>query len=156
MDYLYDRALTDFNYPIPGVVIVDIDGTLADNTGVRNPFDESRVLFDKEYPIVTRWVRNLNWYYAIYIVTGRHNTCGQDTMHWLKEHNISYDRLYMRKAGDNRSDTVVKYEILNEILDSGVGLKDILFVIDDRPKVIRMWKQAGLTVYPARGAVEEF
>ena len=32
----------------------------------------------------------------------------------------------------------------------------IAFVIDDRPSVIRMWRENGLSVIPVRGACEEF
>lgn len=138
-------------------IIVDIDGTLADHEGVRSPFDESRVFFDKPVPAVIKWVQELSKDHNILIVSGRHETCAPDTILWLENHNVPFDGLFMRGAKDNRSDTVVKYEILRQIIDDeGIPLSDIEFVLDDRPKVINMWRQSGLTVYPVRGAIEDF
>jgi predicted kinase len=53
----------------------------------------------------------------------------------------------MRKGGDHRSDVIVKSEILDEILARG---HDIAFVVDDRPRVVEMWRQRGLTCLQCR------
>ncbi|MCK9369791.1 hypothetical protein M0R04_07795 [Candidatus Dojkabacteria bacterium] len=48
----------------------------------------------------------------------------------------------MRKAGDNRDDTIVKREIFeNEIKDKHY----IKYVLDDRRKVVAMRRDLGLT-----------
>lgn len=138
------------------IVIVDIDGTLANHEQIRSPHNESMVLWDREYPVVCEWVRNLSQFYSIVVVSGRHCSCGKDTVKWLEQHNIVFDHLLMRNSGDNRPDNLVKQDILSGILRCGVLKSQIQFVIDDRPKVIRMWKENGLTVYPVRGQVEEF
>src|SRR3546814_18462244 len=49
----------------------------------------------------------------------------------------------MRAAGDFRPDTEVKRELLHAVQNQGY---DVRFVVDDRPSVIRMWKEEGLTV----------
>lgn len=151
------RQLVFKNVP---TVLVDVDGTLADCDGVRSPYDESRVGEDKVYPVIAHWVRMLTFEdpgpkYQVIIVSGRHETCGPDTEDWLARNVIPYDGLLMRNRGDQRSDTIVKQELLELILKY-VAKENIIFVIDDRPKVIRMWKENGLMVIPARGEVEEF
>jgi predicted kinase len=171
------------------IVLVDVDGTLADCTDIRSPFDESKVHLDKPHKVVCQWVRNLvHWTgycvecfksipytasdgfvpgdcvcteptaapeYSVVIVSGRHDTCGDSTVRWLMSNGITFDHIFMRRGGDNRPDTIIKQEILDAILKY-VEKEQIAFVIDDRPKVIQMWKDNGLTVYPARGAVEPF
>lgn len=52
---------------------------------------------------------------------------------------------------DRRDDTVVKKEILDLL-----PKERIAFVIDDRPRVVRMWKENGLRVIPVAGQCEEF
>lgn len=141
------------------IVIVDVDGTLADHEGVRGPFDEHKVHLDKPYEVVVQWVRNLVHHdehetYQVIVVSGRSTVCALSTDLWLRG-RISYSALFMRNRGDRRPDTEVKQEILSALL-TVVPKEQIAFVIDDRPKVIKMWKNNGLTVYPARGAVEDF
>ena len=47
----------------------------------------------------------------------------------------------MRKEGDNRPDEVVKEEIFNENIRGNYSVR---FVLDDRSKVVDMWRQLGL------------
>ena len=136
--------------PNAPVVMCDIDGTLADHNGVRGPFDESKVLLDNVHTVVADWVRALYPHYNIVIVSGRHDTCGEDTVAWLEGHKIPFDHILMRAGGDNRSDFIIKKEILTEML-SVLSQGQIAFVLDDRPQVVRMWRDNGLKVYPVAG-----
>jgi len=134
-------------------ILCDIDGTLADHTGVRSPFDESKVLLDGVHEVVANWVRALYPHYNIIIVSGRHAGCCPDTVDWLNGYKIPFDFIVMRSAGDNRSDAIIKPELLSEILTT-VRKDEIAWVIDDRPRVIRAWKEVGLKVYPVAGTTE--
>lgn len=59
-------------------------------------------------------------------------------------HKIPYDLLLMRKDGDNRKDSVIKYELLvNEIIPNYY----VKWVFDDRKQVVDMWRQAWLRCY---------
>jgi len=132
-------------------ILVDVDGTVADCFGgdyehpIRNPFDESRVLLDKPWESVIEMVRQLYPTHNVCVVSGRHDGCGDDTCDWLEMHAVPYDHILMRYSGDNRSDAVVKQEILNE-LAAVVGLENIVEVLDDRPRVCDMWRSNGLKV----------
>lgn len=132
-------------------VIVDVDGTVADHTNNRSPFDESKVIGDNVQEVIAGWVRELSKHYNICIVSGRHDSCGDDTWDWLELYGIPFDCILMRYSADYRSDTIVKKEILDEIR-AAVG-DGIAFALDDRPRVIRMWKENGITAYPVRGWV---
>ncbi len=89
--------------------------------------------------------------YYILIVSGRPmDTCGIATEDWLLKQQVPYRHLFMRDNGDSRDDTIVKHEIA-ELLP----LERIAYVIDDRPKVLRMWQSLGLTTL-AVGDLKEF
>lgn len=83
--------------------------------------------------------------YEIIVVSGRpDDECGIKTEDWLRQHEVPYDHLFMRKGGDFREDTIIKKEIL-ELLPK----KDIAFVVDDRDSVVAMWRNEGLTCLQA-------
>lgn len=146
------------------IIIVDVDGTLANCDGIRSPYDESLVHLDTTHDVICEWVRNLVYQeghpfhieYQVIIVSGRSTLCASSTHKWLVGNNIPHSAVFMRNRGDRRPDTTVKQEILDGILYCGAPKEQIAFVIDDRPSVIEMWKANGLTVYPARGKVESF
>lgn len=138
------------------IILCDIDGTLANSDGIRSPYDESKVFLDAPYFVICSWLDELAKDHTIVLVSGRHASCGPDTIKWLEYFVVPYDHLLMRNSGDNRPDTVVKQELLEGMYKCGVTKDQIKFVLDDRPKVIDMWRSNGLTVYPVRGQVEEF
>jgi predicted kinase len=154
--YFERQMLKDggFTPRLPGCpwALVDIDGTVA-KKGNRGQFDETKVLLDDVYEVVAAWVCALYPAYNICIVSGRHDFCGDDTCEWLSGNGIPFDKILMRYSGDNRSDVIVKKEILDE-LAAVVGKENIAFVLDDRPKVQRMWRENGIKVYPVRGTTE--
>jgi predicted kinase len=44
------------------IVICDVDGTLANNTKGRSPYDETQVHRDEPYEVIVKWVNNLSHY----------------------------------------------------------------------------------------------
>lgn len=133
------------------VVIVDMDGTLADISW-RKPFDCKLIPNDPVRQGVATTVYNLYHAQNMYvcIVSGRQiGNAGQLTVDWLVKHEIPYHRIFMRNTGDNRDDTIVKKEILDKI-----GVDRVSFAIDDRPKVIRMWRENGIKTYDVGNGVE--
>jgi uncharacterized HAD superfamily protein len=77
------------------------------------------------------------------IVSGRSDDYKEQTVKWLCEHEIFYDKIYMRKYKDHRDDAVVKGEIADEIEKT----HNILGVFDDRQRVVNMWVQRGIWVF---------
>jgi predicted kinase len=147
---------------LPGAkwVLVDVDGTVAEMGEHRGPFEETKVLLDNPRETVCDWVRAIYPHYNVCVVSGRHDFCGDDTCEWLDGHGVPFDRILMRYSGDNRGDDLVKKEILDELV-SVIGEGMISFILDDRPRVVRMWRNdpearvnhshGRLTVYPVRG-----
>jgi hypothetical protein len=133
-------------------LIVDLDGTLAD-IRVRLMHLQGKKKdwrsFNKsiETDDLHEWCREiiLRFHpdYKILLVSGRTDDLRSQTLDWLKRYRIPFDRLFMRRARDMRPDQVIKEEIFTQ------NIKDqyeILFVLDDRRKVVDMWRSLGLTV----------
>lgn len=132
-------------------VVVDLDGTLADLTH-RLHFIKSdpkdwdsffaAVGKDDENEWCSRLMEALVMYgYDVVIVSARPERCFAATEQWLKERQISYHKLCLvRKDGDHAPD-----DHLKEIWLKAYGLPmNIEFVIDDRKRVVDMWRNNGL------------
>ncbi|QAY80406.1 AAA family ATPase [Sphingosinicella sp. BN140058] len=80
---------------------------------------------------------------AVLIVTARpeREDWSRMTLDSLQLHDIPYTAIYMRGEGDMRPDHQVKADILQRILDDGY---EPLLVVDDRPSVVRMWREHGI------------
>lgn len=120
-------------------IIVDIDGTVA-HMGDRLAYDWSKVSEDTPHGDILELVNVLGNTYNIIFVSWRDSVCYEDTEKWLNKHVKHVYSLRMRAIGDNRKDSVVKYEILQEIIKEYY----IPFVFDDRDQVVKMWREAWL------------
>jgi len=131
------------------LVIFDIDGTLADISErahhVRtkpknwNAFNAGMAQ-DKA---IHSMVRLCNILYAsgihIVLCSGRNEKNRPETVEWLSRQGVNYHELLLRKDEDFRSDAIVKREILGTLDKSNV-----LFVVEDRSRVVEMWRSEGL------------
>lgn len=132
----------------PKAFMVDIDGTLAHMNGKRGPYDWARVGEDDLDLVVSNIVKVMgNEIYPI-IMSGRDGSCYDETEDWLMNHDIYWQELFMRPAGDQRADNVVKAELFDTYIRDNY---DVQFVIDDRWQVCRMWLQMGLKVLNVSG-----
>ncbi len=127
---------------LPRAWIFDIDGTLASHEGIRSPYEWKRVGEDTLHrPVKTL----LDLIHAsgdeVLIVSGRDGECRPETEEWLTRHWILYRELFMRPAGDNRNDAIIKQEILH---DQIAPHYNVLGVFDDRDRVVEMWRSVGL------------
>lgn len=137
-------------------IIVDIDGTIADidhrvyllkeNTGSKESKDwrTFHALADSDKPIheVIDLVRAMHERgYTIHLATGRADDQREQTARWLNKHWVPFHTLHMRKAGDWRSDAIVKREFFSPQV-----LHRVAFVLEDRKSVTKMWRDLGLRV----------
>jgi predicted kinase len=130
-------------------ILVDIDGTAAHMGDRRGPFDWLKVGLDEPDKAVRAIVNA--WFDTgrdVIFFSGRDGVSYGATADWLEANNFDYDYLYMREAGDMRPDDLVKYEMFNEHIRHNFN---IVAVIDDRAKVVRMWKRLGLKVFNVAG-----
>jgi hypothetical protein len=76
-------------------------------------------------------------------MSGRDEGAGRAiTEEWLHKHAaVPVTYLYMRPAGDTRPDEIVKRELYFQHVDMAYNVE---FVLDDRNKVVDMWRELGL------------
>jgi predicted kinase len=137
---------------LPDCYLVDIDGTLALDRG-RSPFAWDRVGEDALNLTVAQTIAKLGKDSQIVLLSGRSSVCYDLTVNWLKEYKINYRDLLMRPIDDQRSDEILKSELYYfHIRDR----YNVIAVIDDRPKVCRMWRSLGLSVFQVGNPDYEF
>ena len=150
--------------PAAGIVICDLDGTLAnidhrlhfvadqpkDWAGFFGAISEDSLNTDVANNVSACIGDGTHLFY----VSGRSEQCRAVTEQWLFRHYMDqHQALFMRRDGDHRPDTVVKQEILDRCFPQPLR-SQIQMVFDDRPSVIRMWREAGLPVTDCGKGVE--
>jgi len=85
----------------PRAIICDIDGTLA-HIGERSPYDWHRVGEDTLDQVVIDILRHFNDR-VIILVSGRDESCRNETQQWLSDNKVPFQHLYMRPEKDNKS-----------------------------------------------------
>lgn len=126
----------------PKAVILDIDGTIADMAGGRSPYEWSKVGQDKPRQFIIDIAKGLDAQgYTILAVSGRDAVCYDETKAWLEENEVPHFYLFMREEGDTRKDTIVKEEIFWDLIAEHWN---VVGVLDDRPCVLRTWRELGI------------
>lgn len=132
-----------FSSHLRSAIIVDIDGTVARHWN-RSPYDYSKVADDKAIEDVVEVVTALSADYVVVFVSGRDDSCENDTRDWLEYHmGLGDAPLFMRKSGDQRPDWIVKNEIYDEFVIQNFR---IVMVFDDRDQVVHHLRRRGITV----------
>ena len=140
-------------------VIFYLDGTLADIT-IRKElatksngkldwdvfFDPSNIKLDVPNEPVVKMAQMLAFYgFNIIIFSGRTDKTKYSTRSWLAHNGIPFQKLVMRDSKINHytPDDILK----KDMLDKYVDINDVFLVVDDRNKVVKMWRSLGLTVF---------
>ncbi len=142
------------------IIICDIDGTLADLTHRRHHVLGEKKDWDSFFEAMdtdplrqsTKDILDSDEMddCTMVIVSGRPEKYRERTEDWLERHGLDGYPLIMREDHDKREDTIVK----KEIFDKYLSRYKIKCVIDDRPSVIRMWRDNGMEVIDVGDGVE--
>lgn len=134
---------------IEEIVIFDIDGTLADVSErihhVKKKPKNWNAFFQgmAQDKAIHSMVRLCNVLYEsgikILLCSGRSEEHRPQTVQWLAQQGVNYHELILRPDGDKRTDTIVKREML-----AGIDRSKVLFVVEDRSRVVEMWRSEGL------------
>jgi len=148
-------------------IIVDIDGTLAncehrlhhiryfgseggEEATFKADWDAFYENCDKDDPIeptceLVRVLKEAGW--GVILITGRSYFARKETIGWLQSYNIKYDLLLMRRHGDHTADDKLKKEWLHDLREGRIsisGLASPSIVLEDRARVVDMWREEGL------------
>ena len=146
---MYNKYVKPQEYPeqtklvqdpsLPRAIICDLDGTLALHNG-RSPYDCKECSSDEvNEPVNSLLKKYHNEGIQIIFVSGRNESCREETILWLEEagwYRLKH-YLYMREDKDNRKDAVIKKEIFDNHIR---GRYYIEFVLDDRDQVVSLWR----------------
>lgn len=130
---------------LPSAIMCDIDGTLAIH-GNRSPYDFARCGEDHLNTPVRRALASFRLANddRIVLLSGRGEEYRAHTEAWLARHQVPYDELWMRPAGDSRRDDVVKAELFDEHVRRRFHVRVSL---DDRDRVVALWRRMGLPTW---------
>jgi len=138
-------------------IIFDLDGTLAlvEERRLKSIkpngkldwdkfYDPSNIKYDKpNMPVVRMAQLFAEAGYNIYIFSGRSDRTKYTTRSWLTHNKIPFHKLIMRKQKNYTPDDILKERWLDKYADR----EDVFLVVDDRQKVVDMWRKNGLTVF---------
>lgn len=126
------------NYDVEPVVLVDLDGTLADNSH-RDPYDPTLYHKDGLNAHVHDTILGLHSIgYRIDVMTGRHEDYRQVVTDWLEEHAIPYTDLNMRQHKTRRDD-LEKLDMFERHYRDNDDVV-VKFAIDDRDRVVSAYR----------------
>ncbi|GAA4932612.1 AAA family ATPase [Streptomyces coeruleoprunus] len=130
---------------LPPAVLCDIDGTLA-LRGDRGPYDFSRCGEDLLNVSVRQALHSFRRADGdrIVLLSGRGEEHRATTEDWLRRHDVPYDELWMRAAGDGRRDDLVKAELFDRHVRHRFAVRVSL---DDRDRVVAVWRRMGLPTW---------
>lgn len=122
----------------PKAIISDIDGTVADLTGLRSPYDYTKVLVDRPRQAVIDAVKMYrDAGHQLIFMSGREASCYDDTVTWLDKFVGGPYSLFMRPTGDGRQDRIIKGELFDKYVRNAFNVS---VVFDDRDQVVGLWR----------------
>jgi hypothetical protein len=140
-------------------VIFDLDGTLAlidkRRELARKPngkidfkilHDPSNIRLDEPNPPVVRIAQMFaEDGFNIVIFSGRSDKTATATLSWLSQNKVPFNKLVMRP---HKTMNFIPDEVLKkDMLDKHLNIDDVFLVVDDRQKVVDMWRSLGLTCF---------
>jgi acid phosphatase class B len=139
-------------------VIFDLDGTLAliderrilatKPNGKLNWkvfFEPTNIGLDKpNIPVIEMAKMLKSQGHSVVIFSGRDSISRNETIEWLNKHSVPFDVLKMRPEGSHTPDDVLKKNWLDKLFPIK---SDILCVFDDRDKVVKMWRENGISCF---------
>lgn len=129
-------------------IIVDMDATLCFNTSGRpffGPGTAEQMINDIPNTNVIDLVRAYCDIYdcELVVITGRDESCRKATLEWLDNHYLYPNLLLMRKEGDYSKGDECKKKLYEEYIK---GKYNVDLVFEDSSKVVKMYRDLGLTV----------
>jgi FMN phosphatase YigB (HAD superfamily) len=141
----------------PQAIILDLDGTLFDDSARRHLLDDKK--FDEYHAelsldpinVFVKAITNnlcMNYGYDIIIVTTRPIKYEKETKKQLLKANVLNKGLFMRQEGDDRTSPEIKADIIDALLTK----YNIVGALDDRDDVIQEYQKRNIfSLKPIKG-----
>lgn len=135
-------------------VVVDLDGTLANVDHRVHLVRQESKQFSEFYALakddeVNEWCRILinsihgHYRLPVWIVSARPKTLRDATKKWLDDNNVRHEKLFLLR--EDEKDNTPDQELKRQWLRDNGGPDRVLFVVDDRQRVVDMWRAEGVT-----------
>tara|TARA_Y100000310_G_scaffold31362_1_gene29745 strand:- start:564 stop:1025 length:462 start_codon:yes stop_codon:yes gene_type:complete len=140
-------------------VIFDLDGTLADisarrKLAIKMPsgvmdwsvfLDPVNIKLDvPNEPVIKMAQLFAEADFNIVIFSGRSDKTKHTTLAWLTRNRVPFHKLVMR---DQERIFMPDDQFKKQLLDEHADIDDVFLVVDDRQKVVDMWRSLGLTTF---------
>ena len=145
-----------YSYVMKNTIIFDLDGTIAlvdkrrevsklpdGKMNWEEWFNPSNIKLDEpNEPVIKMAQLFAEDGFNIVIFSGRSDRTKYSTRSWLSQNKVPFNKLVMRphKTKNFVPDDILKKDMLDKHLD----INDIFMVVDDRQKVVDMWRSLGL------------
>jgi hypothetical protein len=138
------------------IIVADLDGTIAlddhraekylrSPDGVRHWDQYFEACTDDKpcWPVIQLINAMSRYTYEIWILSGRKETVRPQTKAWLEKHGVPYNKLIMRPTDDRTDD----YKLKIQWLEAFELRERLLFVLEDRQRVVDAWRSEGITCF---------
>jgi len=139
--------------PLKNIVVIDLDGTLCNVDHRLHYVRSKKKNFTKFYAEVGNDTPNdwclymlsslFHYRMIIVLVSARPKELTVETRNWLAKWNIPFHSLYLIRP--SYTDSTPDVELKQAWLDKFVDKDRISFTVDDRQRVVDMWRKNGLT-----------
>ena len=148
-----------YSYVMKNTIIFDLDGTIAlvDKRREVSKLPDGKMNWDEWFnpsnikldepnePVIKMAQLFAEDGFNIVIFSGRSDRTKYSTRSWLSQNKVPFNKLVMRP---HKTKNFVPDDILKkDMLDKYVDIDDVFLVVDDRDKVVKMWRDLGLTVF---------
>lgn len=142
------------------LAVIDLDGVVADvRHRLRHVRDRPKdwdafFAAAPDDPVLVEGravVERLAQDHDLLYLTGRPDRYRDDTLAWLRRHDLPVATVRMRPEGDRRPARQVKLAVLRQVARD----RDVAVLVDDDPAVCEAAERAGFTVFRATWMTEE-
>ena len=151
----------DAEPPFGSVLIVDIDGVIADASAHQHFLISEIQNWEAFFEAASNTrlfregrelVKSLDAAKPIFLMTARPSYLLEKTVDWLNQNEIYWDALLMREGNDDRSSPEVKLDLLRDLIEC--GYKPTLALDDDPRNLLMFWEQKIPSIYIHSGNYE--
>jgi hypothetical protein len=136
------------------LAVIDLDGVVADvrhrlRHVAERPKDWASFFAAAKHDALlaegARVVHALAEVHEIVYLSGRPESCRDDTLGWLRKHRLPHGQVLLRPGHDRRPGRLYKIDALNHLAER----REIAVLVDDDPLVCEAARAAGYDVLPA-------